>query len=153
MTPKRKIKAHLLTGLERSFGVENAFTACDLTVLRLGIVSIGDDLNRGIAIVEHAGKGWREIARFEMAADALRALGRILDLYWDDIPIDEIDEPSPTLVNARERSPEVTYRTANGVRDAEELLDKPGELVPFDQRWPDFSTATSWLADEAEYSG
>jgi hypothetical protein len=83
MTPKGKIKAHLLTRLERSFGTKNAFVACGLSVLRLGIVSMGDDLDRGIAVVEPAGNGWREIARFEWFVDALRALGPILDLYWE----------------------------------------------------------------------
>jgi hypothetical protein len=35
-------------------------------VLRLGIVNLSDDLDRGIAIVEPAGNGWGETARFDM---------------------------------------------------------------------------------------
>jgi hypothetical protein len=150
---RKKIDTSLLTRLERDFGLSKSYVVSDLSVLRLGIVEITEDPENTVAIVESVGEVWREVARFEWFTDAFRAMGRILDLHWDEIPVDEVQEPSPTLISARERSLEVIYRTTNGVWDAEELFENPGELIPFDQHWPDFTTATSWLADAEEYWG
>ena len=148
----RLIRSPVLDDLETAYGVERAFSACEVGGFRLGCVGLEDDPDKPVALIVADGKDWRVVARFEWSPPALRAIGLLLDEHWDEVPVDRPGHPSPTLVIACEQALEVVYRTSEGVRDGRELFDEPGSVNHIDQVWADFRSATSDLADWSEYT-
>jgi|ERR1017187_6159689 hypothetical protein len=146
----RRILSSVFDGLEHCFGKE-ALAACDVGDFRLGCVGIGRDVGLPVVLVMPIGSAWLDLQRFEWFPDALRTMGRSLDRHWADIPVDPPDLPSPTLVVARWNGLEVLYRTSSGVLHAEELFERPGELVPSDSVWAYFREASSALAYSMEH--
>ena len=148
----RLIHPHRLNGLETVYGVKCAFSACDVGGFRLGCVRLEDDPDKPVALIVPDGKDWRVVARFEWSPPALRAIGPLLDEHWDEVPVDRLGYPSPTLVIACEQAIEVVYRTSEGVRDGRELFDEPGSVAHIDPVWADIRSATSDLVDWAEHT-
>lgn len=112
------------------------------------------DPDRGMVILRAEGDGWVEEGRYMFWTDAYRVLGRLLDESIDQVPVDPIDRPSPTVVMAGEHCVEVMYRTAEGARIARELdegFDPRFEV--YDLLWDTFTAATESEASDAEYRG
>jgi hypothetical protein len=140
----------VLDELELSFG-EDVFAVCQVGALRYGCVMLRDDPTDSVILAISAHTAWIEYRRFAWLGEAVRVLGSLLDKRWDQVPTDEFGWPSPTLAIPRERSLEVVYRTATGVRNAVELSDRPGELIHRELVWWDFRFATRELCDWAAY--
>jgi hypothetical protein len=146
----RVVCSSVLDELELSFG-EEVFAVCDLGPVRYCCVMLRDDPTESVILAIAAGAAWIEHKRFTGLNQSLRAMGALLDKRWNEVPIDECGWPSPTLIIPRDRSLEVLYRTAAGVRNAVELSDRPGDLIHHDSVWPDFRSATRDLSDWAAY--
>ena len=144
------IASPLLDELELSFG-EDVFAVCELPSVRYGCVMVPDDPNGSVILAMAAGPAWIEYRRFEWLDQALNTMGSLLDKRWKEIPVDKFGRPSPTFVIPRDRSLELLYRTLEGVRNAVELSDRPGDLVHHESVWPDFRSAAGDLSDWAVY--
>jgi hypothetical protein len=134
----RLIRSPVLDDLETVYGEEHALAACDVAGFRLGCVGLEDDPDDPVALIVQDGTDWSVIGRFEWFPDALRAIGLLLDERREQVPVDRIGYPSPTLILLCEQSLEVVYRTADGVRDGRELFDEPGSVAHIDPVWADF---------------
>jgi len=139
-----------LRALEDRVGEENAFASC---LIGEGALAVFADSGNGTAdervVIQRAvGTGWDEVGRYEYWADAYRVLGVLLDESLDQVPVDPIDRPSPTiLIPAADGCVQVMYLTAEGVRVARELSEGfDPRFEVYDVLWGDFTTATD---DEA----
>jgi hypothetical protein len=112
------------------------------------------DLERAMVVLRAIGAEWIEEGRYLFWTDCYRVLGRLLDEAIDQIPVDPIDRPSPTLLMPCDAGVEIMYLTAQGVRIARELdegLDPRFEV--YDLSWECFAAAADSEADDEEYWG
>lgn len=138
------IRSDLLRRAERQFGANNVCSVSDIDALR--VIVVGSD--NGVQLIDCTVNRWVPAAEFEESWQALRRQARLLDSKWDELPVDELTQPSPTLIICRERSCEVVFRTAAGLKDDEELFGDPGHLICVEHDWQDFKSAAVQLTWE-----
>ena len=144
------VASSVLDELELSFG-EDVLAVSELDSVHLSCVLPRDDPTDSVILAMAIGSVWIEQRRFAWLDEAMTAMGTCLDKRWDEMPIDEYEYPSPTMIIPRDRSLEVLYRTTAGVCNAVELSDRPGYLIHHDSTWPNFRSAAEELSDWAAY--
>lgn len=145
-----------LHALEARVGEQCALASCQVRDALFAVVDAGGTKSdRGTVVLRSSGDEWLEVDRCVYWTDALRVLGQLLDQIIDEVPIDPIDQPSPTLViPLRDGGVEVMFRTDEGIRVASELdagCDPRFEV--YDKLWATFTAATDDEASDAELKG
>ena len=145
-----------LHALEARFGEECALASCQVGGALLAVIDEPEtDPDRGTVVLRSNGDEWLEADRCASWTDARRVLGHLLDQIMDEIPIDPIDQPSPTMViPLTDGGVEVMFRTDEGIRVARELdegFDPRFEV--YDRLWDSFTAATDDEASDAELRG
>ena len=145
-----------LHALEARFSEKCALASCQVGDVSLAVVDEGEtELDRGTVVLRSNGDEWLEVDRCASWTDALRILGQLLDQIMDEIPIDPIDQPSPTMViPLTDGGIQVIFRTDEGIRVARELdegFDPRFEV--YDKLWDSFTAATDDEASDAELRG
>jgi hypothetical protein len=145
-----------LHALEARVGEQCALASCQVRDAFFAVVGAGEmQPDRGTVVLRSSGDEWLEVDRCDFWTDALRVLGRQLDQVIDEVPVDPIDQPSPTLlIPLSEGGVEVLFRTDEGIRVARELeagCDPRFEV--YDKLWATFTAATDDEASGEELKG
>ena len=145
-----------LHALEARFGEECALASSQVGDVRLAVVDAGEaEPDRGTVVLRSHGDEWLEVDRCAFWTDALRVLGQLLDQIMDEIPVDPINQPSPTIViPLADGGVQVMYRTDEGVRVARELDEGyDAQFEVYEKLWDSFTAATDDEASDAELKG
>jgi hypothetical protein len=145
-----------LHALEARVGEECALVSCQVRdTLFAVVVARETEPDRGTTVLRSSGDEWLEVDRCAFWTDALRVIGQLLDQVIDEVPVDPIDQPSPTLVMPlRDGGVEMMFRTDDGIRVARELdasCDPRFEV--YDKLWLTFTAATEDEASDEEMKG
>ena len=149
----RRIETPLLDLLEESVDQEDALATCSAGEVQLGCVSVSKGPRGGVAVLAYDGTSWTEVSRFEWFWDAITEMAGTLDSHRDEVPVDDVMEPSPTMALPTEHGLDVIFLTSEGVRFIGEADREPWELHIDYRIWPTFTAAVEDLKDEAEMSG
>jgi len=105
-----------LHALEARVGWEFALATCQVRDTHFAVVATGEtEPDRGTVVLRSRCDEWLEVDLCAYWTDALRVLGQLLDQIIDEVPIDPIDQPSPTLVMPlNDGGVEVMFRTDEG---------------------------------------
>jgi hypothetical protein len=145
-----------LHALEARVGEECALASCQVRDTLFAVVNTREtEPDRGTAVLRSSGDEWLEVDRCAFWTDALRVIGQLLDQVIDEVPVDPIDQPSPTLVMPlSDGGVEMMFRTDDGIRVARELdasCDPRFEV--YDKLWITFTAATEDEASDQEIKG
>jgi hypothetical protein len=145
-----------LHALEARVRRECALVSCQVPEAQFVVVDAGEtEPDPAIVILRSSSDEWTEVDRYAFWTDGLRALGQVLDQIIDKVPVDPIDQPSPTLlVPLSEGGVEVMFRTDEGIRVARELgAGSEPCFEVYDNVWDTFTAATDDEASDAELKG
>lgn len=154
-----RVDRSALLDLEAVFGEEN-LVGVAITKHHCWIIHANDDMFLPHSLAGYAPEGWVELEKVEIWSDALVSLGALLDEFIEEVPIDELSSPSPTVIIAYNEPTDkaladglrttldVVYRTVDGVRSAQELKDSSGTLIfrIEDEVWDTFADALNRLS-------
>ena len=150
-TPRFRLTA--LTAAEEWAGAEATLLAAEAGSCAWALVWNDANADTPVAVMRRDGNVWVIDAELAEYGDALVAAGRCVDAAIEEVPLSTVVEPIAAMVIPRERSLQGFFRTAGGIRTAEEMLSNPGQSEATTERWTTFTAAMEAMKLESEFDG